>query len=131
MLDVLSRRSSLLPWLLAVLSVIGEPFGGTALEAQTGTVGTLRREVGAVVYRRLWGRGFTTSALASYLRLDTLQNSVQKGSLDGYTVGLDASYTSRSAWGCSVQVRRLQQEQTSGRTLDYEQAFVAVTFTPR
>jgi len=102
-----------------------------SFSAQTGTVGTLRREVGAVVYRRLWGRGFTTSALASYLRLDTLQNSVQKGSLDGYSVGLDASYTSRSAWGYTFQVRRLQQEQTSGRTLDYEQAFVAVTFTPK
>jgi hypothetical protein len=101
-----------------------------SFSATSGAGGTLRSESADINFTQLWGRAFTLSAFVSYLRLETLSNDLQKASLDGNSVGFGAAYSWQNRWGLAFRARRLQQEQSAGRRLDYSEASLGVTFTP-
>ena len=96
----------------------------------TGSVGTARSESSNIAYTRRWGRGFSAGGGANYIRYRNLATSPVEKYLDGYSLDLRATYRWPTRWGLIGQVTHLTQEQSSGRSLDYIQASVGLTFTP-
>jgi hypothetical protein len=96
----------------------------------TGAVGTQRRETANATFSRRWGRGFSTSVAGDYIRLENLENDLEQRSLDGYSVSLEATYNWPTRWELRFRVLHLRQDGTSGRSLDYIEALVGLTFTP-
>ena len=96
----------------------------------TGSVGTARSESSNVAFTRRWGRGFTGAAAVDYVRFRNLATNPVERYLDGYSIDLRAAYRWPVRWGFSFQVSHLTQEQSSGRSLDFFQASVGLSFAP-
>jgi hypothetical protein len=96
----------------------------------TGAVGTARNENTNVAFTRRWGHAFTGAAAVNYIRFRNLATSPVERYLDGYSFDLRAAYRWPAHWALSFQMRHLIQEQSNGRSLDYFQASLGLTFAP-
>lgn len=95
----------------------------------TGAVATSVRESGSVNWTRRWGASFRTSARGAYIRFENIGEDPTESFLEGYSVDLGASYSWQDRWRCTSRLRRLIQEQRSGRNLDYYEVFIGFGFT--